>query len=132
MGRAPVVAVIGLALVAVCADLGRAPGRQLTGRALVGAIHLYRATVARVWPTVGLCCRFEPSCSHYAESVILSQGAVRGSFRALGRVARCNPWTPSGTVDLPPSRAVGPATVRAVAERLPGEADQQEVLPWQY
>jgi len=98
-------------------------------RALVGSIHLYQASVARLWPTLGLDCRFEPSCSHYAEVVILRQGAVRGSLSAVGRVLRCNPWTPRGTVDMPPPVS----TDRAVAALEPSHgAGRGGAGPWEF
>ncbi len=41
-------------------------------------------------------CRFEPSCSAYALESIRRYGAARGGWRALRRIARCNPWNPGG------------------------------------
>ena len=50
---------------------------------------------------MGVECRFTPTCSHYGEAVIQKYGFVRGGWMSLRRVARCGPWTPKGTVDLP-------------------------------
>ena len=83
-------------------DVSRAPERQLSARALVGAIHLYQATASRALGALGARCRFEPTCSHYGASVIARHGAVRGSGLALARIGRCGPWTPAGTFDPPP------------------------------
>ncbi len=52
-------------------------------------------------PSVGVQCRFEPTCSHYADAVIATHGAARGSWLTVRRLARCGPWTPEGTVDMP-------------------------------
>ena len=49
----------------------------------------------------GFRCRFTPTCSRYAEIVIARDGILRGGFEALGRIARCNPFTPFGTRDDP-------------------------------
>jgi putative component of membrane protein insertase Oxa1/YidC/SpoIIIJ protein YidD len=49
----------------------------------------------------GARCRFEPSCSHYAEGAIAADGALAGAGRAVWRIARCGPWTEAGTVDAP-------------------------------
>ncbi len=49
----------------------------------------------------GIHCRFTPSCSRYAETVIARDGIVRGGWKALNRIARCNPLTPAGTRDEP-------------------------------
>ncbi len=89
-------------LVALAAlDLSRPPRDQLTARALLGAIDLYQTSLSPVLPSLGVECRFSPTCSHYAEASIRRHGALRGSWRALRRLARCGPWTPAGTVDPP-------------------------------
>ena len=80
-------------------DLTRAPQRQLTGRLLIAGIDLYQATLSRAMPSLGVSCRFEPTCSRYTEVAIRRYGAVGGSWRGLKRLARCGPWTPAGTVD---------------------------------
>lgn len=53
----------------------------------------YRFTLS--WLFLG-CCRFVPSCSAYAEEAIRRYGAVRGLWRAAGRLARCHPFHPGG------------------------------------
>lgn len=91
-----------LVLAGVCAaDLARPPQEQLTGRAMIAAIHLYQRTLSPVLAASGGQCRFEPSCSHYAEESVRKHGAARGSWKTAGRLVRCNPWTPVGTIDPP-------------------------------
>jgi hypothetical protein len=41
-------------------------------------------------------CRFTPSCSEYASEVLVKHGVLRGSWLAIKRVLRCNPWNPGG------------------------------------
>ena len=94
--------IVAAALVLVVGlDLVRAPSRQISARGLVGAIHLYQATLSPRLGAAGVRCRFEPSCSHYAEGAIRKQGALIGSARAAWRILRCGPWTPAGTYDPP-------------------------------
>jgi putative membrane protein insertion efficiency factor len=89
-------------LVALCAlDVARPPRDQLLARALLGAIHLYQATLSPRMPALGVRCRFTPTCSHYGEGAIRKYGALVGSFKTAWRVLRCGPWTPAGTVDPP-------------------------------
>jgi len=65
---------------------------------LLALIAFYRRVVSPLLPAA---CRFEPTCSRYAEAAIRSGGALVGTARALGRIARCGPWTPAGTVEPP-------------------------------
>lgn len=83
------------------ADLARAPRSQLSARVLLGSIDLYQATLSLRMPMLGVRCRFEPTCSHYAEAVIARDGALLGSLETIGRILRCGPWTPAGTYDPP-------------------------------
>ena len=93
---------IWLALCAVfVADLARAPENQWTARVILAGIDAYQATLSERLGTSGIRCRFEPTCSYYAEAVIREDGALVGSWRALRRLARCGPWTPAVTIDPP-------------------------------
>lgn len=82
-------------------DLARPPERQLSARVLLGGISIYRDH-GSVWTRrLGVRCRFEPTCSRYAQLVIARDGALVGSLRAGWRILRCGPWTPRGTRDEP-------------------------------
>jgi len=70
----------------------------MPGRILAGIIAVYQATLS---PLLGPRCRYYPSCSQYAKEAVLKYGALRGSWLAAGRLARCHPWHPGG-VDLVP------------------------------
>lgn len=41
-------------------------------------------------------CRYYPSCSEYMIRSIQSNGTIRGVFRGLWRILRCNPFSPGG------------------------------------
>lgn len=94
-------AVLLPALLLLALDLARPPREQLSARALVAGIHLYQRTLSPWMPALGVRCRFTPTCSRYAEGAIARHGALVGSLKAAGRVLRCGPWTPAGTVDPP-------------------------------
>ena len=79
-------------------DVSRPPGHQVTARLAVSAIRWYHTTLS---PHLGVRCRFPPSCSVYAMTVIERHGMVRGGWMAARRVARCGPWTKMGTLDPP-------------------------------
>jgi hypothetical protein len=101
-GRRRRLLVVALALPALAGlDLARPPSRQVSTRSLLFAIHVYQATLSPLLPRAGVRCRFTPTCSRYAEGALAKHGALGGGLRALGRVARCGPWTPAGTYDPP-------------------------------
>jgi putative component of membrane protein insertase Oxa1/YidC/SpoIIIJ protein YidD len=67
----------------------------------VGAIHAYQRSVAPLLSRAGIECRFTPTCSRYAETVIVRDGLVRGSAKTAARLVRRGPWTARGTLDAP-------------------------------
>jgi putative membrane protein insertion efficiency factor len=103
MTRRRLLALVLVATILMIADLRRAPADQMTARAAVAGIHLYQATLSRVYSRAGVQCRFSPTCSHYAEACLLRFGAARGAWLAARRVLKCGPWTPAGTHDPPPT-----------------------------
>jgi len=67
---------------------------------LRGLIWIYRHTLSAFW---GRNCRFEPTCSVYADEAIRRFGAWRGGKMALKRLGRCHPWGGSGYDPVPPA-----------------------------
>jgi uncharacterized protein len=93
--------VLVLAFGASAVDLSRPPRAQWSTRAALAVVHGYQRTVSPQLPHFGIRCRFEPSCGRYADAVLQRYGLPRGGWLTLRRLARCGPWTPRGTVDLP-------------------------------
>ena len=52
-------------------------------------------------PWLGSNCRYDPTCSAYALEALQKHGAIRGSWLAAKRIARCHPWGKSGIDDVP-------------------------------
>jgi putative membrane protein insertion efficiency factor len=87
------------------------PGRRLVqaGLRLPAAfilllIRLYQRTLSPALPvlTLGGCvCRFSPTCSHYAADAIRTHGALRGTWLAASRLAKCTPLHPGGFDPVP-------------------------------
>jgi putative membrane protein insertion efficiency factor len=92
MTRLALVLVASLLAAAVVVD-----GRSLA----IEGIHVYQRTLAPIANRAGAVCRFTPTCSHYAETVIARDGLGAGGWKALGRIVRCGPWTARGTRDEP-------------------------------
>ena len=64
----------------------------------LGLIRLYQKFISPLFPPS---CRFTPSCSEYAHQAIARFGIWRGSWMAVARICRCNPFNPGGYDPVP-------------------------------
>ena len=64
-------------------------------------IFLVRGYQVVLSPLLPASCRFYPSCSAYALEALERHGALRGSWLALRRLARCHPFRPGGYDPVP-------------------------------
>ncbi len=71
---------------------------SLLAAVLLSALALYRKWIS---PLLGPNCRFHPTCSSYATEAIVRYGPLRGTARALGRLARCHPLCDGGYDPVP-------------------------------
>jgi putative membrane protein insertion efficiency factor len=83
-------------------DAGKDPAEaqpSAGARLLMFLIGGYRRFIS---PMTGPHCRFVPSCSAYALEAVRRHGALRGSWLAVRRLARCHPFHPGGIDPVPP------------------------------
>jgi putative membrane protein insertion efficiency factor len=60
---------------------------------VLGPIVVWRRVIS---PGLPPRCRYEPSCSAYAEQAVRRFGILRGLVLAGWRLLRCNPWSRGG------------------------------------
>ena len=71
---------------------------RLVAAILVLLVRAYQWLVSPLLPRA---CRFYPSCSSYAVGALERHGALKGSWLAARRLARCHPWHPGGIDPVP-------------------------------
>lgn len=65
---------------------------------LIAPIRTYRYLLS---PWLGHHCRFEPTCSEYAEQALRRFGVARGSYLMVRRLSKCHPWHHGGLDPVP-------------------------------
>lgn len=56
---------------------------------LLASLRFYRFAIS---PFYSPCCRFTPTCSHYAVEAVAHHGAIKGAWLTIKRLSRCHPW----------------------------------------
>ena len=64
-------------------------------------------------------CVYLPTCSEYAYVALVRFGPMRGSWLALKRLARCNPFSKGGFDPVPERNSAPPASVTKSEDHLP-------------
>ncbi|HEY0311694.1 MAG TPA: membrane protein insertion efficiency factor YidD [Allosphingosinicella sp.] len=70
----------------------------MIARLLILVTTIWQKGPSRVLPPS---CRYQPSCSAYAITALRRYGALRGSWLAARRIARCHPWGGQGYDPVP-------------------------------
>jgi hypothetical protein len=73
-------------------------GRSAGAWVLLALVSFYRVFLSHFF---GGACKFQPSCSKYAQEAIARHGARRGVVLALKRLGRCRPFTQGGFDPVP-------------------------------
>ncbi|HBB48777.1 MAG TPA: membrane protein insertion efficiency factor YidD [Flavobacteriaceae bacterium] len=71
---------------------------SVRSKPLILLIKFYQKVISPFTPAT---CSFTPTCSHYSVKALEKHGALRGSWLALKRIARCHPWGGSGHDPVP-------------------------------
>ncbi|BFH61644.1 membrane protein insertion efficiency factor YidD [Paenibacillus azoreducens] len=73
----------------------------LSRKMVQGPILFYRKYISPLKPPT---CRFYPTCSAYAMEAVEVHGALKGSWLAAKRIAKCQPFHPGGLDPVPPRK----------------------------
>ena len=66
---------------------------------LIGLIKFYKKFISPI--KKGPSCRYIPTCSQYALEALQKYGPVKGSYLAVRRILRCNPFHEGGYDPVP-------------------------------
>lgn len=75
--------------------------RRTVRQVVLLPVYFYRACISPMLPPS---CRYTPTCSQYAIEAVKTHGIFSGSWLAIKRIARCNPWGGSGYDPVPPKK----------------------------
>lgn len=56
-------------------------------------INFYQKYIS---PCLGANCKYEPTCSEYTKQAIEKYGVIKGIFKGIKRILRCNPFSKGG------------------------------------
>ncbi|MGP1445265.1 membrane protein insertion efficiency factor YidD [Treponema sp.] len=65
---------------------------------LCAGVKIYQTCVSPLFPP---CCRYYPTCSHYALESLRKYGPFKGSYLAVKRIFRCHPFHEGGYDPVP-------------------------------
>lgn len=77
---------------------GSTGAREWLLRFMIAAIGVYQSEIS---PKRRACCRYEPTCSHYALQALQIHGLRRGGWLAVRRLLRCRPGSAGGPDPVP-------------------------------
>ncbi|MEC7128361.1 MAG: membrane protein insertion efficiency factor YidD [Bacteroidota bacterium] len=65
---------------------------------LIAFVKLYQLLISPLFPAS---CRFSPTCSQYTLETLNKFGFLKGSYLAIKRILKCNPWGSHGHDPVP-------------------------------
>lgn len=72
--------------------------RKILIAPFLALIYVYRNFISPLTPAS---CRYEPTCSGYAQEALKKHGIFKGGFLAVKRIFSCHPWGGSGYDPVP-------------------------------
>jgi hypothetical protein len=86
----------------VLLDSTRHPSDQVSVKLLVASIRIYQRAGGSLMASLGIHCRYQPSCSNYCIQALQRYGVAKGLLLCVRRVFSCTKEVPPGTIDPVP------------------------------
>ena len=71
---------------------------KILAKLIIALIRVYQLVISPVLPNA---CRYSPTCSAFGIEAIAKYGPFKGTYLALKRFLRCNPWGGHGHDPVP-------------------------------
>ncbi len=71
---------------------------KILAKLIIALIRVYQLVISPVLPNA---CRYSPTCSAFGIEAIVKYGPFKGTYLALKRFLRCNPWGGHGHDPVP-------------------------------
>lgn len=69
---------------------------RLMEKIFITLINFYQKFISPLFKSIGVNCKYYPSCSEYMKQAIHKYGIFKGVALGLFRICRCNPFSNGG------------------------------------
>lgn len=69
---------------------------RLMEKIFITLINFYQKFISPLFKSIGVNCKYYPSCSEYMKQAILKYGVFKGLFIGIARIFRCNSFSNGG------------------------------------
>ena len=63
---------------------------------IIKIIDFYKKYISSFLDSIGIKCKYYPTCSEYSKQAILKYGTIKGLFLSIKRILKCNPFSKGG------------------------------------
>ena len=63
---------------------------------LLFLLRIYKKFISPIFKSIGIECKYYPTCSEYMRQAIEKYGAFKGTYLGIKRLIRCNPFSKGG------------------------------------
>ena len=63
---------------------------------LLKLIKIYKKFISPIFKSMGIECKYYPTCSEYTKMAIEKYGCIKGILLGLKRIIKCNPFSKGG------------------------------------
>lgn len=75
--------------------------KKIMRKVILYLIKLYKIFISPVFKSMGIECKYYPTCSEYTKMAIEKYGCIKGIFLGLKRIIKCNPFSKGGYDPVP-------------------------------